>query len=79
MDTHRVWEALYLRTIPVVTRTVLTDQHPDVPMIVLDDWADFRRVELTPELYAETWGAFDPQQLELDRYLEGVAAIIRGR
>jgi hypothetical protein len=79
MDTHRVWEALYLRTIPVVTRTVLTDQHPDVPMIVLDDWADFRRVELTPELYAEKWGAFDPQQLELDRYLERVAAIIRGR
>jgi len=78
-DTHRVWEALYLRTVPVVTRSVLTDQHPDVPMIVLDDWADFRRVELAPELYAETWGAFDPQELELDRYLQRVAALIRAR
>lgn len=79
LDTHRVWEALYLRAIPVVTRSVLSDQHPDLPMIVLDDWSDFRRVELTPELYAETWGSFDPETLELDPYLRRVGAILSGR
>src|SRR6185437_1247060 len=29
IDTHRVWEALYLRTVPIVTRSLVTDQHPD--------------------------------------------------
>ena len=44
IDTHRTWEALYLGTVPVVTRSVLAEQHPDLPMVVLDDWASSRRL-----------------------------------
>jgi hypothetical protein len=76
MDTHRVWEALYLRTVPVVTRTPLTEQHPDLPMIVLDDWSQFRAIDFSPELYERTIGGWTPESIRLDRYLERIARMI---
>jgi hypothetical protein len=76
IDTHRTWEALYLGTIPVVTRSVLTEQHADLPLVVLDDWSEFGSVDFSPELHARVWGGFDPALLRLDRYLERVLAIL---
>ena len=72
VDCYRTWQALYLRTIPIVTRSPLTEQHTDLPWIVLDDWSQFRSIEFTPELYARTIGDWDPASISLDRYLERV-------
>jgi len=69
IDCHRTWEALYLRTIPIVTRSVLTDQHPELPMIVLDDWSQFADIDFSSKLYEETIGDWRPESLSLDRYL----------
>lgn len=74
IDTHRIWEALYLWTIPIVTRSVLVEQHEDLPILVLEDWADFGSIRFSRDLYAEIWGAFEPECLSLDRYLERVVA-----
>jgi len=76
LDCHRTWEALYLGAIPVVTRSLLTDAHRDIPMIVLDDWSEFRSVEFSPELHRRTWGGFDIATLYMDRYMERVRAMI---
>jgi len=76
IDTHRVWEALYLRTIPIVTRSVISEQHRDLPMIVLDDWSEFRSRRFTAELYTAVWGAFDPVELHLDRYVQRVSRLL---
>jgi hypothetical protein len=73
IDTHRVWEALYLRTVPVVTRSVLTDQHPELPLVVLDSWSEFGSIEFSPELYARTLGDWQPAELSLDGYLRRVS------
>jgi hypothetical protein len=78
IDCHHTWEALYLRTIPVVTRSLLTDQHPELPMIVLNDWSDFTKVGFAAELYERVWGDWDPQDIRLDRYLERVERTIAG-
>jgi hypothetical protein len=44
-DTHRFWEALYVKCVPIVLRSpyidVIQRQFPDLPMVVLDSWADF--------------------------------------
>ena|SRR5579862_9846934 len=76
IDTHRVWEALYVRTVPIVTRNVVTEQHPDLPLVVLDDWSEFGGIEFTAELYARTWGEWDPAELELDNYLSRVKRLL---
>jgi hypothetical protein len=72
IDCHRTWEALYVRTIPVVTRSLVTDQHRDLPMVVLDDWSQFSGVDFSPLLYERIWANWDPAALRLDRYFERI-------
>ena len=76
VDCYRTWQALYLKTVPVVTRSVLTDQHPDLPMLVLDDWSEFRDVDFSAELYSRIWGAWSPDEIRLDRYLERIRSTL---
>lgn len=78
IDCHRTWEALYLGTIPVVTRSALTEHHPDLPLIALDDWSEFRGIEFSPELYERTWGDFSLAELSLDAYLGRVERTLAG-
>lgn len=82
IDCCRTWEALAVGTIPVVTRSVVTEQHRDFPLVVLDDWAQFRSIDFSPELYHRTWGEWDADELLLDRYvgrIEREIAAIRSR
>lgn len=76
IDTHRLWEALYVGTVPVVTRSAITDQHPDLPLVVLDDWEELRSFDLSPELYQRRWGDFDRTSLRLDAYLRRLDALL---
>lgn len=77
IDTHRLWEALYLRTVPVVTRSIVTDQHPDLPLVVLEDWSHFDRIRFSRELYEQLMADWDPDVLRLDRYMERVEGALR--
>jgi hypothetical protein len=72
IDCVRTWEALLVRTIPIVRRSLVTEHHRDYPFIVLDDWAQFRTIEFTPELYERTWNGWDPDELLLDRYVQRI-------
>lgn len=79
IDCHRTWEALYLGSVPVVTRSVLTEQHPELPMVVLEDWSEFSSIDFSPELYERTWGDWSPEAIRLDRYLARVEGLISSR
>jgi hypothetical protein len=76
IDYVRTWEALLVGTVPVVRRSLVTEHHPDYPMIVLDDWSEFRSIEFSPELYERVWNDWDPDELLLDRYLARVKRIL---
>lgn len=43
VDTHRLWEALYLKTVPVVIKSEFTNilQKNNIPLVVLNSWDDF--------------------------------------
>jgi hypothetical protein len=41
IDTHRIWEALYLNVIPIVIKADYTDALCGLPIVVLKSWADF--------------------------------------
>jgi hypothetical protein len=79
IDCARTWEALLVRTIPVVRRSLVTEHHRDFPIIALDDWAEFRKIDFSPELYERTWGDWDPDELLLERYLARIERILSGR
>ena len=76
IDVHRTWEALYLRTVPVVTQSVIATHHADLPVVVLRDWSEFHAIEFSPELYDSIWSNWSPEAIRLDRYLDRVIAKI---
>ena len=53
VDCHRHWEALYLKTVPIVTRSILTESLQDkgIPLLILDNWRQFKEMELSQSLY----------------------------
>ncbi len=69
VDCHRTWEALYLRAIPIVTRSINSEFYAGLPIIILDSWDDFQDLELSEELYYELWGDFDPDTLTVDFFI----------
>lgn len=70
LDCHRTWESLYVKTIPVVTKSLVTEHHKDVPMIVLDDWSDFKNIKFDKDLYTKVWNNFDVADLTMPKYLK---------
>jgi hypothetical protein len=38
IDTHRVWECLYMRTVPIVVRNINNSFYTDLPILFIDDW-----------------------------------------
>jgi hypothetical protein len=38
-DSHRIWEALYLNTIPVVPRCIGFSKFKDLPILTVNDWS----------------------------------------
>ena len=39
-DCHRTWEALLLRSIPIVRRSALDALYRDFPIVIVDDWRE---------------------------------------
>jgi len=78
IDCARTWEALLVRTIPVVRRSLVSEHHRDFPIIALEDWAQFRSIDFSPELYEQVWGTWDPDELLLERYLERIERTLAG-
>ena len=40
IDCHRTWEALYLRTIPIVKKSICMNDFLDLPILFIDDWSE---------------------------------------
>lgn len=40
IDTHRLWETLYLGSFPIVRRSINTEFYKDLPICFVDDWDD---------------------------------------
>jgi hypothetical protein len=71
-DCHKTWEALYMKSIPIVTRWHGVEKFKSlgIPLIILDDWSEFKNLNLSKELYEETWGTFDLRSLHFENYLK---------
>jgi len=53
-DSHRLWEALYLQTIPIVIDSDfirIIKKHINPPMVILNDWNDFNEKDLHYDSY----------------------------
>jgi len=55
IDCHRTWEALFLRSIPIVPRSSIDPVFEGLPVALIDDWS-----EVTPERLAAWRDDFAP-------------------
>ena len=49
IDTHRMWEALYLGSIPIVKKYVALHEFADLPILFIEDWSDINEAFLNQE------------------------------
>jgi hypothetical protein len=49
MDTHRTWECLYLRTIPIEKRNINNQFYTDLPICFVDEWEEINEIFLFNE------------------------------
>ena len=63
VDCHKHWESLYLNTIPIVTESINISFYNDYPFLVIKNWEEFNKLELTEELYHNIWDNFDKNKL----------------
>ena len=67
-DCHKTWEALYMKSIPIVKRWHGAERFKKlgIPMLIIDDWSEFKDLSLSEELYSDLWGSFDSFSLNFD-------------
>lgn len=58
VDTHRLWETLYMGSIPIVKRDIAHSGWTDLPILFVDDWAEVTYDRLIAErarILSTTW------------------------
>ncbi|AGE56175.1 exostosin [Paramecium bursaria Chlorella virus NE-JV-1] len=62
VDTHRLWECLYLGTIPICKRSETLRQFEDLPILFVDDWS-----EVTPEYLDKIYDNFMNRDFDVQK------------
>jgi len=74
IDTHRFWECLYAKTIPVCIRNPLVEYWAQFfPILILNSWEEFDMVSLTDK-YKE-YDFYNDSMLQLDFYRKQIKQI----
>jgi len=69
IDCHKTWEALYLKTIPIVTKSINIEYYKDLPILIISDWSNFNIKNINIELYNKIWDDFNPIKLTINNFL----------
>ena len=64
VDCHRTWEAMLVGTIPIITRSFLTETilFDDLPVLIIDDWS-----QITKEFLDENFKKIMSRSYNLDK------------
>lgn len=68
IDCHKIWESLYLKTIPIVTKSINISNYGDLPIHVIDSWDTFDLNNITISLYEKLMKKFDYNKLDINFY-----------
>lgn len=66
IDTHRLWETLYLNRIPIVKRCHNTHYYQDLPVLIVDEWEQVTETLLKSKLdYFNNKSNFNMDKLKM--------------
>jgi len=74
IDCYRMWEALYLKVVPICERSILVEHFAETfPIKIVDDWDDFDVSTLEDEYDKYTWENYD--LLDFDNYVKEIGLV----
>lgn len=60
IDTHRFWECIYLRVVPITLKNILVEElEKDIPVLILEKWDDFDAAKIINTYESYTWDNVD--------------------
>ena len=68
IDCHKLWESLYLKTIPIVTKSINVNYYSELPILVIDNWETFDSSILSEQRYFEIMKIWDESKLDFNYY-----------
>lgn len=74
IDTHRMWESWYSKAIPIVLRSRVTEAFADLPIVIVDDYAQVTLPFLQEEYVRIQQRAFSFEKLYLSHWLQTLNA-----
>ena len=76
IDTHRLWESLYLRSIPIVKKCLCMEQFYDLPILFVDDWNNITEDFLNKK-YDEMMNKTYPlEKLTIDYWMKLISSFL---
>jgi hypothetical protein len=75
IDCHKTWESMYLKTIPIVTKSINIDFYKDYPIFLIDSWEEFNFKEITIDLYKKIINDYSSEKLNFDFFRKKILEI----
>lgn len=75
IDSHRIWESLYLKTIPICETTYNIEylkRKFKLPILTISDWSDVNQMVINSTLYHSIWNNFDISRLSIPSILQDI-------
>jgi len=72
IDSHRIWESLYLKTVPIAEDTYnirYLKNKFNLPIILIKDWSDLVQLSLNDKTYNDLIKDFNPNMLNISEFL----------
>jgi hypothetical protein len=72
IDSHRIWESLYLRTLPVVEDTYnirCLQNSLNLPIVIVKAWNELTDLDLNIQLYNNIIDDFNPNILTIENFI----------
>jgi hypothetical protein len=75
VDTHRIWESLYLRTIPIVRNMLHMSYFKNLPILFVDNWSDITQDFLEDKYLEMMEKEYDLEPLKLSYWIKKLSSI----
>lgn len=72
IDSHRIWESLYVNTIPIAEKTYnlqyLQKQY-NLPIIFIEDWGELPSLDLSSSIHKEMLNSWNVSHLDMTSFI----------
>lgn len=72
VDTHRMWETLYMGSIPIVKRNIAMDEFSDLPICFINDWTEVTADFLNSEKLRIQNGNWNMKKLKMSYWVDTI-------